>query len=108
MSFTVARRTAEIGVRVALGAAPSVVARMIARQTLALVLVGIALGLPIAWILARLSTRQISGMLFEVAPTDPLTIAAATGVLILVAMGAGWMPAHRAARIDPIVALRSE
>jgi putative ABC transport system permease protein len=108
MSFTVARRTAEIGVRVALGAAPSTVARMIARQTLTLVLVGIAVGLPIAWILARLSTRQISGMLFETTPTDPLTIAAATGVLILVAIGAGWMPAHRAARIDPTVALRTE
>jgi predicted permease len=108
MSFTVARRTAEIGVRVALGAAPSDVARMIARQTLALVLIGIAAGLPMAWILARLSTRQISGMLFELTPTDPLTIAAATGVLILVAMGAGWLPAHRAARIDPIVALRNE
>jgi ABC-type antimicrobial peptide transport system permease subunit len=108
MSFTVAGRTAEIGVRVALGAAPSAVARMIAHQTLTLVLVGIAVGLPIAWILARLSTRQISGLLFEITPTDPLTIAAATGVLILVAMGAGWVPAHRAARIDPTVALRTE
>jgi predicted permease len=108
MSFTVARRTAEIGVRVALGAARADVAWMIARQTLTLVLVGIAVGLPIAWILAGLTSRQMSAMLFELTPADPLTIAAATGVLILVAMGAGWLPARRAARIDPIVALRSE
>ncbi|HEX9367932.1 MAG TPA: FtsX-like permease family protein [Vicinamibacterales bacterium] len=108
MSFTVARRTAEIGVRVALGAARGDVSWMIARQTLALVLAGIAIGLPIAWILARLTSRQMSAMLFELTPADPLTIAAATGVLILVAMGAGWVPARRAARIDPIVALRSE
>ena len=108
MSFTVARRTAEIGVRVALGARRSDVTWMIARQTLTLVLVGIAAGLPIAWILARLTSSQISSMLFDVTPADPLTIAAATGVLIIVAMGAGWLPARRAARIDPIVALRSE
>jgi hypothetical protein len=108
MSFTVARRTAEIGVRVALGAARADVAWMIARQTLTLVLVGIAVGLPIAWILARVTSRQVSAMLFELTPADPLTIAAATGVLILVAMAAGWLPARRAARIDPIVALRSE
>ena len=108
MSFTVARRTAEIGVRMALGAARSDVAWMIARQTLTLVLVGIAVGLPSAWLLARLTSSHVSPMLFELTPSDPITIAAATGVLILVAMGAGWLPARRAARIDPIVALRSE
>ena len=69
---------------------------------------GIALGLPIVWLLARLATTQLSAMLFGLTPADPLTIATATGVLILVAMGAGWVPARRAARIDPIVALRSE
>jgi predicted permease len=108
MSFTVARRTAEIGVRVALGAARADVAWMIARQTLTLVLVGIAVGLPIAWMLARLASRQLSAMLFELTPADPVTMTAATGLLILVAMGAGWLPARRAARIDPIVALRNE
>ena len=108
MSFTVSRRTAEIGVRMALGAARADVGWMIARQTLTLVLIGIAVGLPIAWWLARLTSSQISAMLFDVTPVDPVTIAAATGVLILVAMGAGWLPARRAARIDPIVALRNE
>jgi predicted permease len=108
MSFTVSRRTAEIGVRVALGAARADVAWMIARQTLGLVLVGIGIGLPSAWMLARLTSHQISPMLFELTPADPLTIAAATGILILVAMSSGWLPAHRAARIDPIVALRTD
>jgi predicted permease len=108
MSFTVARRTPEIGVRVALGAARSDVAWMIARQTLALVAMGIAAGLPLAWVLGRLASRQMSALLFELTPVDPLTIAGAIGVLILVAMGAGWAPARRAARIDPMVALRNE
>jgi predicted permease len=108
MSFTVARRTSEIGVRMALGAARSDVAWMIGRQTLTLVIIGIAAGLPSAWILARLTSSHVSPMLFELTPADPLTIAAATGLLIVVAMGAGWLPARRAARIDPIVALRSE
>jgi adenylate cyclase len=79
-----------------------------ARQTLTLVLAGIAAGLPIAWLLARLATTQLSAMLFDLTPADPLTIMAATGVLVVVAMGAGWLPARRASRIDPIVALRSE
>jgi len=106
MSFTVARRTPEIGVRVALGAARSDVAWMIARQTLALVAMGIAAGLPLAWVLGRLASRQMSALLFELTPVDPLTIAGAIGVLILVAMGAGWAPARRAARIDPMAAFR--
>ena len=81
---------------------------MIARQTLTLVLVGIAAGLPTAWILARLASRQMSAMLFQLTPADPVTITAAAGLLIAVAMGAGWLPARRAARIDPIAALRSD
>ena len=108
MSFTVARRTAEIGVRVALGAARADVAWMIARQTLMLVVVGIAVGLPCAWMLARVTSHQISPLLFELTPSDPVTVAAATGVLMVVAMAAGWLPARRASRIDPMVALRNE
>jgi predicted permease len=108
MSFTVSRRTPEIGVRMAFGAGRMDVAWMIARQTLTLVLAGVAAGLPIGWILARLASRQMSAMLFELTPADPATIAAAIGILMLVAMAAGLVPARRAARIDPIVALRSE
>ena len=104
MSFTVARRTG-IGVRMALSAARSGVAWLVARQT-ALVLIGIAVGLPAP--AARPPDLEPIAMLFELTPSDPVTIVAATGVLILVAMGAGWLPARRAARIDPIVALRNE
>jgi ABC-type antimicrobial peptide transport system permease subunit len=108
MSFTVARRTAEIGIRVALGAVRADVTWMIMRQTLMLVALGTAAGLPVAWSIARVAAHQMSGILFQLTSTDPLTIAVATGLLIVVAMGAGWLPARRAARIDPMVALRSE
>lgn len=108
MAFTVSRRTAEIGIRVALGATRSDVRWMIGRQTLMLVLVGIAVGLPVAWMVGRLASLQISGMLFKLTPSDPITMTAATFLLALVAVGAGLLPARRAVRIDPIVALRNE
>jgi ABC-type antimicrobial peptide transport system permease subunit len=108
VSFTVARRTAEIGVRVALGATRADVSGLITRQTGALVAAGMAIGLPVAWMLARLASNLMAPLLFELTPADPVTIAAAALVLSGVAMGAGWLPARRAARIDPIVALRAE
>jgi predicted permease len=108
MSFTVSRRTSEIGVRMALGARRADVIWMVVRQTLTLVLTGIVVGLPIAMIVARLTSRQLSGLLFELTPTDPLTMVTAAGVLLLVAMCAGWLPAHRAAGIDPTAALRND
>jgi predicted permease len=108
MSFTVSRRTAEIGVRMALGAAGPGVAWLIARQTLALVGAGLAIGLPAAWIIGRLVARPLGGLLFELTPNDPGTIAAASALLIVLALCAAWLPARRAARIDPVVALRSE
>jgi ABC-type antimicrobial peptide transport system permease subunit len=73
-----------------------------------LVLMGIGAGLPIACVVGGLASRQLSALLFQLTPGDPVTIAVATGLLILVAMAAGWLPARRAARIDPIVALRTE
>ena len=108
MSFTVARRTSEIGVRVALGAASADVAWLIVRQTLTLALAGIVVGLPLAVVAARLASTQLSAMLFQLTPGDPLTIGAATGILIVVAVSAGAIPARRAAGIDPAVALRNE
>ena len=108
MAFTVSRRTAEIGVRVALGATRSHVRWMIARQTLALVLLGILVGLPAAWAVGRLASRRISGILFEVTPWDPPTLFAATIVLLGVGACAGMLPARRAVRIDPILALRND
>lgn len=108
MAFTVSRRTAEIGVRVALGATRSHVLWMIGRQTMALVLLGIVVGLPAAWAVGRLASRQVSGMLFEVTPSDPATAIAATIVLVIAGACAGILPARRAVRIDPIVALRND
>jgi ABC-type antimicrobial peptide transport system permease subunit len=81
---------------------------MIARQTLALVLIGIAVAVPIAWALGRIASHQLSVLLFGVTPFDPVTLAGATLLLILVAAAAGSLPAWRAVRIDPLVALRND
>jgi putative ABC transport system permease protein len=108
MAFTVARRTSEIGIRVALGATRSDVRRLVGREAFAIVLAGLALGLPAAWIAGRLASRVLSPLLYQVTSTDPVTIAVAIGVLVLVTMAAGVLPARRAVRIDPMTALRME
>ncbi|MGH9723376.1 MAG: FtsX-like permease family protein, partial [Bryobacteraceae bacterium] len=104
MSYAVARRTSEIGIRVALGARPGRVMWLVQRESLLLVAIGIAAGIPAA----IASTRVISTFLFGMTPTDPATIALATAILLAVAALAGYIPARRASRIDPIVALRFE
>jgi predicted permease len=104
MAYAVVRRTAEIGVRIALGARPGDVLWMVLRQTLLLVLLGIAAGLGAALAAARL----VGSQLFGVTATDELTMATATLVLIAVAAVAGFIPARRASRVDPMVALRYE
>lgn len=104
MSHTVARRTNEIGVRMALGAPPEAVLRMILRETLVVVAVGLLGGLPLAAALARL----IAGKLYGLTPLDPATYAVVAAGLVLVALAAAWLPARRAARVDPMVALRCE
>jgi ABC-type antimicrobial peptide transport system permease subunit len=108
MAFTVARRTQEIGVRIALGATRSDVRWLVGRQAFGIVLAGLAIGVPTAWIAGRLASRALSSLLYEVTSTDPITIASAVGVLMLVTMAAGVLPSRRAVRIDPIVALRAE
>jgi len=108
LAFSVSRRTAEIGIRIALGAAPSAVRWMIARQAIGVGVAGLAVGVPAAWLAGRLATQQLASLLFRLSPTDPLTMTAAVGVLVLVGVGAGWLPARRAARIDPNIALRVE
>lgn len=108
MSFSVSRRTAEIGVRVALGATRANVGWLIGRQALTALVGGLALGLPAAWVAGRLASRQLDGLLFEVTPADPVTLGGAVLVLVLVAVGAGLIPAHRATHIDPTVALRND
>jgi len=104
MAYAVARRTAEIGIRMALGARSKEVVWLILRQTLLLVLCGIASGVPLAiWF-----ARYTKSLLFGIAPADPLVIAAATLLLMGSAVLAAFLPARRASRIDPMVALRYE
>jgi len=108
MAFTVSQRTPEIGIRMALGATGTDVRWMIARQTLILVAIGIAVGVLAAWAVGQLASRQITGVLFQLSAGDAMSIAGATILLVLIAMAAGLLPARRAARIDPIAALRNE
>jgi hypothetical protein len=104
LAYTVSRATAEIGIRIAIGAQRSTVLWMVLRGALRLVAIGVVLGAPAAWAASRL----VSTALFGLSPGDPLTIAAASMLLATVAIGAAWVPAHRASRIDPMKALRWE
>ncbi len=104
MSYAVARRTHEIGIRMALGAQAGDVLRLVVGQALALALTGVAAGLAAAFAL----TRVVSGLLFGVSATDPLIFIAIPLILTGVALAACFIPARRAARVDPMVALRCE
>ncbi len=104
MSYAVTRRTAEIGVRMALGAVSGDVLSMVLGEVLRLIFIGIAIAIPAAFVCSKL----IAGILFGVSVTDPGTIAAACSILVIVAVIAGFLPARRASRVDPMTALRSE
>ena len=104
LSYGVARRTSEIAIRIALGAHPSRVMAMIVRETAGVVLIGVAIG----GALAFLASRLIASTLFGIAPRDPATFATATAVLLAVAACAGYLPARRASKLEPIAALRAE
>jgi predicted permease len=104
MSFAVNSRTNEIGIRMALGAARTDVLRMVMREVLILVVIGFAVGVPVA----LASGRWAASLLFGLKPSDPLTIAGAVVVLFGVTSLAGYLPARRAAKVDPMVALRYE
>lgn len=104
LSYAVSQRTREIGVRMALGASAASVQSLIVRQGLTLALVGVACGLAGAAVL----TRQTVSLLYNVTPTDPLSYSLVATFLLLVAGAASWIPARRAMRVDPMVALRND
>jgi ABC-type antimicrobial peptide transport system permease subunit len=104
MSYIVSQRTSEIGVRLALGAEPATVAGMIVRQGGVVALAGIAAGLGVAFV----GSRLIASLLYGISSRDPGVFAAATLTLLGVALVACWLPARRAAAVDPLVALRAE
>jgi predicted permease len=104
MSYSVGRRTREIGIRMAMGAQPGTVERLILRQGLVLTLVAMALGWPAAWMLSKLA----SSFLYGIQPHDALTFAVVPLFLSAIALVACWIPARRAASIDPMRALRTE
>ena len=104
MSYVVHRRTHEIGIRMAIGARGVDVLRMVMGESLLLVFIGLAVGLAAA----MAATRLITGLLFGLTPNDPPTFAVAMLLLLAVASLAAWLPARRAARMDPLNALRHE
>jgi predicted permease len=104
MSYNVARRTNEIGIRMALGAQRQDVLRLVMRESMILVAIGVAAGVAIA----LAASRFLATLLFGLAPTDVVTMLLAIGVMVLVSAIAGYLPARRASRVDPMVALHYE
>jgi len=104
MSYLVSRRTGEIGIRMALGANRTDVAWQVLREIGVLVFAGIVIGLP----LTLFGVRLVRTMLFGMNSVDPFSLAAATALLLLAGLAAGYLPARRASSVDPVVALRNE
>ncbi|HXT32253.1 MAG TPA: FtsX-like permease family protein, partial [Vicinamibacterales bacterium] len=104
IAYSVARRTREIGIRVALGAAPRQVMGPVVREGIILAVIGIAIGLAGAFAAAR----ALSAFLFGVGASDPLTLAAVALIMLLVAMVASYIPSRRALKVDPVIALRAQ
>jgi len=103
LSHGVAQRTSEFGVRIALGASPNTVLRLVLRQGMARALIGVAIGLAAA----VAAVRALSTVLFGISPWDPWSWTAAATTLLAVSLAASWVPARRALRVDPVVALRA-
>jgi predicted permease len=110
LAYAVSQRTREIGIRMALGAAQTDVLKMVIKQGMTLAVIGVALGLGVAYVLAKYleSWMQFSKMLYGLKPTDPMTFGVTAVLLTLVALMACYLPARRATKVDPMVALRTE
>jgi len=104
MAYSVAQRTKEIGIRMALGAIPRQILTMVVREASSLSGAAIALGMSASFLV----TRFVKSMLFGIAPSDPATLWGAAVLLIIVALGASWIPARRAASVQPMEALRRD
>lgn len=108
MSYSVGRRTTEIGVRMALGAQQHDVLSMVLRESLVMVIAGIVIGIPIALVTAHAVSDELSDLLFGVKPIDAISLVLAVFVMVTVAVLASYIPARRAAQVEPMAALRSE
>src|ERR1700689_1436996 len=104
LSYSVARRTSEFGVRLALGARSHMLLWMILRESILLLALGLILGVPIA----LSSTRILKSLLYELSPLDPTAISIAIVAVSVMTIAAAWLPARRATKIDPMQALRTE
>ena len=104
MAYSVVQRTPELGLRLALGSRPSAIRRIVLKDSVLTVVAGAIVGLGAAWLLVRFVRSQ----LYALEPTDPLAFAAATLLLLSIAAAAAYLPAWRASRINPVVALRQE
>ena len=104
LSYSVARRTSELGIRLALGAQSGTLLWMILRECVVLLVAGLAVGVPIA----LTSTRILKSLLYELSPLDPASISLAIAAVVCMTIGAAWLPARRATKIEPSQALRAE
>jgi ABC-type antimicrobial peptide transport system permease subunit len=108
VASAVTRRQREIGIRMALGALPGKVARMVATETFAIVAGGLAIGVPAAVAVALAARGILAGLLFEMSPVDPLIFSSSAVAILVIASLAAYAPARRASRIDPVAALKYE
>lgn len=104
MAYSVSRRTKELGIRIALGAPRTILIRSVLRQAARLAIVGAAIGVAAALLLARL----VGGLLYGIGAADPVTFIGVPVVLVAAAIAASYLPARRAAAVDPLVALRND
>jgi ABC-type antimicrobial peptide transport system permease subunit len=104
MAYSVAQRRRELGIRLALGAMPDDVVRLVMRQALRMCAVGLGIGLVLAYLLSRV----LEGLLYDVSATDPMTFVAVPALLLAVVALASWLPARRASKVSPGIALSAE